>query len=207
MLVLVWLSSMAHAQGAGSGLERSGAGIDQGRPGDRARALDLLQVNPLAIITLPAVREELQLSEEQSQRIREILSKARSGEDATPERRRALSDAVLREVESVLTTKQRERFGQILLWVAGPVAIVRPEVAEKVGLTREQLQKLVELVRDFAQAARRDEANPPDRQALRERVRKARAELDAKILDLLTAEQRAAWERLRGPEFRLPGGR
>lgn len=205
MLVLVWLSSMAHAQGAGSGLERTG--IDQGRPGDRARALDVLQVNPLAIITLPSVREELQLSEEQSQRIREILSKARSGEDATPERRRALNDAVLREVESVLTTKQRERFGQILLWVVGPVALVRPEVAEKVGLTREQLQKLVELVREFAQTARRDEANPPDRQALRERVRKARAELDAKILDLLTVEQRAAWDRLRGPEFRLPGGR
>ncbi|MEW5884516.1 MAG: hypothetical protein AB1725_09880 [Armatimonadota bacterium] len=200
------IAGAALAQGAGSGLERGGAG--QGRPEDRPPALDLLQMNPLAIITLPAVREELQLTEEQSQKIREILAKARPGGDATPERRRALNDAALREVATILTPEQRGRFEQILLWVAGPVAMARPDVARRVGLTQEQSQKIAEMVRGFAQAmAPRADANPPDRQALRERVQKARAELDAKILELLTPEQRAAWDRLRGPEFRLPGGR
>lgn len=204
--VALLIAGSVLGQGAGSGLQRGGEG--PGRPGDRAPALDFLQVNPLALITLPAVREELQLTEEQTGKIREILSRARPGSDATPDRRRALNDAALREVAAVLTPKQRERFEQIMLWVAGPVAMARPEVARRVGLTQEQSQKIAQMVRDFVQSvAPRADANPPDRQALRERIQKARGELDAKILELLTAEQRAAWDRLRGPEFRLPGGR
>lgn len=208
MSIALMLTGGAIAQGAGSGLERSGATAGQGTPGDRPPALDLLQVNPLAIITLPAVREELQLSPEQSEKIREILAKVRQANDPAPGRRGTVNDQAMRDIVSVLTSKQRERFEQILLWIAGPVAIARPEVAAKVGVNPEQSEKIRELVRDFVQAVgRRGEVNPPDRQALRERVQKARAELDAKIIGLLTPEQRTAWDRLRGPEFRLPGGR
>ncbi|MER3413706.1 MAG: hypothetical protein C4341_05620, partial [Armatimonadota bacterium] len=87
VLLVLMLAGGALAQGAGSGLERGGADVGRDQRGDRAPVMDILQVNALAIITLPSVRQELQLSEDQSGKIREILEKARPGADASPERR------------------------------------------------------------------------------------------------------------------------
>ncbi len=205
-LATVVAASMALAQGAGSGLQRGNRG-GAGAPDD-VQAGGMFQVSALMLMGHPAVQNELKLTPEQRTKVNEILAKARQARssDARPGPRGFNEQPFLQEISSVLTPEQRQRFEQIYLWVVGPPALAGEGVARRVGLTEEQVNKIRGLLREHAQQLRpqRTEA-ATDRQAMRERAQKLRAELDQKILAVLTPEQLQRWDQLRGPKFELPG--
>ncbi len=130
---------------------------------------------------------------------------------------RKLQDRATREalasLAEVLDDKQRERFEQLRLQQEGAAALNREDVAEKLRLTaeqREQIRRLLEPRRPGGPAVVGGPDGPggaggpgpfPDFEAMR----RERAEAEAAALALLTAEQRAAWDALRGKPFAFPG--
>lgn len=129
---------------------------------------------------------------------------------------RQLQDRATREalesLAEVLDEKQRERFEQLRLQHEGTAALNREDVAQKLKLTaeqREQIRRLLEPRRPESPAAVGRPDGPggpggpgpfPDFEAMR----RERAEAEAAALALLTEEQRAAWDRLRGKPFAFP---
>jgi Spy/CpxP family protein refolding chaperone len=109
------------------------------------------------------------------------------------------------EAMRVLQPGQRERFEQIQLHVQGARALAREDIAEKVGLTQEQRQQIREIIRENMGGRDGERPNPGEwnPQELRAQMEQRRQEIERKILQVLTAEQRAKWESMLGAPFEL----
>ena len=96
-------------------------------------------------------------------------------------------------MESILLDHQLERLKQLQLQSrlqrgSAADALASTDVREALGVTDEQLEQM-------RQVATEAEAE------LRETIRKATEEARSKVLDVLTAEQRAKWEEMTGTSF------
>jgi hypothetical protein len=178
------------------------------------------------------VQQELQLVDEQQEKVqaaaddmrnrmqeelRDLFSQMR---DLSDEERQERFDEIRKRVESlnadlekrlkkVLLPHQFDRLKQIDLQVRlqqrGAAALTTGELAETLNLTESQREKLEQRAEEI-------------QQELREQIRQLQVEARNKILDVLTAEQRAKIESLMGEQFQLadpgpgfgrggPGGR
>jgi hypothetical protein len=135
-------------------------------------------VTPVLLIGLPAIQEELKLSEAQKKTIRDRnagfderrreaadrLMKAQGGLDQgalmamIADLRRESEEALAR----VLDKPQRERLAQVALQLEGPMAVTRPEIAARLNLADAQLQQIQDLKEQY--------------EALREQLYAAQAE-------------------------------
>src|SRR4051794_22830412 len=138
-------------------------GAESGVPG---------QTNILMIVIAPAVQKELKLDEDQKTRIfelaREGQKKARDlfqaalrgggGGEGGPQALMAagaqLRQVNERAVSKILKPDQKERVDQILLQVDGPLAVSRPEIGKKIGLSQSQTQKVQLTMMQMMQAQR-----------------------------------------------------
>jgi len=112
-------------------------------------------------------------------------------------------------LEELLLPKQFERLEQIALQAQGAAALMTPEVAEKLGLSKEvtaamtkDMEASVEKGREMMQAAMRDR----DREAaggIREKISEMRKELETKLVAHLSDEQKSKFEELKGEPFEL----
>ena len=113
---------------------------------------------------------------------------------------------------AMLTPRQSERLKQIQLQTAIPAALARPEIVKALDISKEQCEK-IRALRD-----RTDEkwlAESPDLRDLSPKERrqkmiefmkksdKAQAEAKKPILDILTPEQRAKFEKLQGKKIEV----
>lgn len=116
--------------------------------------------NALVILLAPAVQDELKLSEDQKNQVFKLVraagAKAREMIQATSRAgggggvdRQAMMAAFAqlrqeneRAAEQVLQSDQKERFSQIMLRVEGPLAVARPEIAAKLGLSQQQTRQV-----------------------------------------------------------------
>ncbi|HTN74906.1 MAG TPA: CotH kinase family protein, partial [Pirellulaceae bacterium] len=102
-------------------------------------------------------------------------------------------DAINQQVEAalikLLTDKQAQRLQQLRLQREGAQAFSRPEIAKQLTLSDEQQTKLDELQQQAFSGFGPPRINPEDQ---------------AKALALLTAEQKATWDKLVGAEFKFP---
>ena len=108
----------------------------------------------------------------------------------------------------ILEPKQYERLQQLQLQSEGPMALARPDMADKLGLSQEQRDK----VREIMESARPDRssfANWQDmsdaereqaRTKMRERFEKTRSDLTA----VLIAAQKETWSKMQGKKFDFP---
>jgi serine/threonine protein kinase len=118
------------------------------------------------------------------------------------------------EVARLLTPQQYGRFNQIAIQFAGVHAFSDPAVVKALGLTPEQkeqvrvLQGKTRLPGPMFRPPGRVPPKPPGRpEGARWRgVRKRMEEARAKVLALLTQEQKAKWEELIGKPFAVPAG-
>jgi hypothetical protein len=178
----------------------------------------------LELLFSPDVREEIELVEEQEEQLRDLQNKMRDGmrsvfteirdlpeeerRDAMMARMQEQQESIKKEMESILLDHQLERLKQLQLQSqlqgGAANALASNDVREALGLTDEQLEEM-------RQVASEAEAE------LREQIRKATEEARSKVLDVLTAEQRAKWEQMTGASFNFqnrgpfggggPGGR
>lgn len=155
----------------------------------------------ISLIDDPQVAAQLDLSPETAEKIK-ALAEERESEaiDFTldikdlPADERAERLAEFRaETESkglaLLTAEQQAKLKQIQVSRAGVQAFADPKVAEQLGLTPEQTEKVTALLADLQRST--SQGSEAQRQF-------ARARLEREIVALLTPEQKATWEKLTG---------
>jgi Spy/CpxP family protein refolding chaperone len=169
----------------------------------------------VGLLRSPQVQQELKLTDQQKQQLEQLgeqwREKMRGLRDLPPEERRQKVQGMRAEVEKqlsqILNEQQMKRLKQIALQVEGYAALERPEIADQVGLTKEQRQKIRDILRQ-ADEKRREafQQGQGDRQAAFQRMREIRQWVDGEIEKLLTAEQKKKWQELVGAPFKFEGG-
>ncbi len=163
----------------------------------------------LELLFSPAVRDEIELVDEQVEALQGLGNKMRDGMRSVfadirnlpeEERRDAMmagmqeqQEKIKKEMESILLDHQLERLKQLQLQSRlqrgnTADALAASDVRETLGLTDTQLEQM----RQVAQEAEVE---------LREKIRKATEEAQSKVLDVLTSDQRAKWESMTGAAF------
>jgi Spy/CpxP family protein refolding chaperone len=169
----------------------------------------------VGLLRSPQVQQELKLTDQQRQRLEQLgeqwREKMRGLRDLPPEERRQKVQGMRAEVEKqlsqILNEQQMKRLKQIALQVEGYAALERPEIAEQVGLTKEQRQKIRDILRQAGEKRREAfQQGQGDRQAAFQRMREIRQWVDGEIEKLLTAEQKKKWQELVGAPFKFEGG-
>ena len=169
----------------------------------------------VGLLRSPQVQQELKLTDQQRQQLEQLgeqwREKMRGLRDLPPEERRQKGEGMRAEVEKQLATilneQQMKRLKQIALQVEGYAALERPEIADQVGLTKEQRQKIRDILRQAAEKRREAfQQGQGDRQAAFQRMREIRQWVDGEIEKLLTAEQKKKWQELVGAPFKFEGG-
>ena len=194
--------------------------------------------NLLRLLRLEQIQKELGLSEEQRTKIKELMQsareemqekreslreKARELRDAKPEERKTRREAMRKtmeehaavirgKIEAVLDSSQLERLLQIVLQLAGPAALTREDVAQKLDLSDEQQQKIKDLQKGLREKMKEvfgsmKDLDPQQRQEKRgevaEKLKALRAEALGELMGVLTPEQKQKLEELKGESFEL----
>jgi hypothetical protein len=156
-----------------------------------------------------SVQDDLKLSQEQVSQVTQLAQKqtaafieARKLEgDERQKKIQELTQANERALADVLKPDQLKRLKQIALQVAlqrGPQAFGEAEVADALGLSGEQKDKLKAII-DDAQKEMSSLPRGPESQKKREEIGKAAAD---KAMEVLTAEQRTKWKDMLGEPFK-----
>jgi len=224
VVVLVAVSvSQAQQRGRGGFGGFGGQGIFGGFGGGGGR---------LALLRMEAVQKELELLDDQKQKIDQLAESLRGqrGGDggerpnfqnmSEQERQQFLQrmrdEAAKREAETrtkladILLPHQLERLDQLYIQRQGVQALQNPEVQAKLKLTDAQKSKLEAVQRDALGRLReafqgaRGGGGGGDFAQLRERMESMRREIEQQMLDVLTAEQKQQFENLKGKPFEFP---
>jgi hypothetical protein len=154
---------------------------------------------PLWLLNRPDVRTEVGLTAEQAvsakHKLEELHARAEGLRGKTgPEvlsARRAIDEAQQHWLETELKAEQRSRLVQIDLQWEGPAALVmRPGVADALGLSTEQRAQLAKAISDHRN-------RPAEAQRAEAHV------LAQQALNVLTPDQRERWKSLLGRPFML----
>jgi Spy/CpxP family protein refolding chaperone len=169
----------------------------------------------VGLLRSPQVQQELKLTDQQKQQLEQLgeqwREKMRGLRDLPPEERRQKVQGMRAEVEKpisqILNEQQMKRLKQIALQVEGYAALERPEIADQVGLTKEQRQKIRDILRQAGEKRREAfQQGRSDRQAAFQRMREIRQWVDGEIEKLLTPEQKKKWQESIGAPFKFEGG-
>jgi hypothetical protein len=124
------------------------------------------------------------------------------------------------KAKAVLNAQQAARLLQVTIWAHGPLAFSEPDVSRELNLTIEQKGALKtigdEYMNERASLAKPLQRRPGVRLTKEEQARQAeestkvaalqddlRAGKQSECLDVLTDEQKARFEKLKGPKFEL----
>jgi len=112
-------------------------------------------------------------------------------------------------VKGVLNDSQYKRFHELDLQLSGPMAVLRPDVSEKLKITDEQRQQIMQAMRP--QGGQRGQGGVQGGQQRRQggppqgmdpaQMEQRRKEQEAKVLALLTDAQRNQWTQMLGNKF------
>jgi hypothetical protein len=163
----------------------------------------------LLLLRQKSVQQELKLSPEVVKKILDFDDKEdeaykkalKLGDKERQEKFDELEKANKKFLEDNLTAEQRKRLEQITLQVSGLHQLNRPEVAKELKLTDEQQRKFAEMLK----AARKelsDLINSKKKEGRNEKLAKLREEIDKKIEDALTDEQKKRVRELVGEPFK-----
>ncbi len=197
---------------------------------------------PAALISMPEVQKELAITDDQKTLINEMQEDLRGQGGQRPdfgsfrdmseaEREKAMAEMRKRGEERnkqaedalkvILSDTQFARYNELQIQRQGLMALTRPDVSEKLALSKEQTDK-IESLREAARpergqfgGGRRPEGQPegerPDFRAMMEQARERQQKLEADTLAVLTPEQKTKWEQMQGKKFDFPqpsfGGR
>lgn len=215
-LLVAGLSSAALAQRGGPG--RAGAPGGFGGPGGFGSSLMFLLQND-------AVKKEIELLDDQSASIEKLAEEMRSKREERPrvdfrnlseqEQEKAYAEMrVRREKEAtaanaklaeILLPHQLKRLREISVQLRGTRALTDAEVATQLKLSDAQKQKLEDVMRQNSEAVWKlfREGNRDEAMAKMEALRK---EGEQKVLAVLTPDQKAQFEKLKGEPFKMPEG-
>jgi serine/threonine protein kinase len=155
----------------------------------------------LFLLGQPAVQQELKLSREQAKRVKELLDFG----DRPPSNDEAVSAE--HGLTEVLQPNQSARLEQVIRQTRGPYALLDPESAQELGLTKRQIEQLQDVLHRLwhPNGHRKGKSSGREGQG-RERESPPRPpdsrQVEEKALKVLNAEQRTCWRALQGKPFR-----
>ncbi|MFN8221301.1 MAG: Spy/CpxP family protein refolding chaperone [Fimbriimonadales bacterium] len=217
LVVVAAMAAMAMAQGGGGG-GRGGAGGGQGRMGFGGGG------GLLNTVQRADVQKELAITDAQKTKIEDLATKARedrrammeemrnSGGQPDMEAMRAANEKMAakqkKDLEGILNADQLKRLGEIDIQLQGGRALMNPEVQKKLNLTDDQKKKLTDIQADQREKMQqamedlRSGGGQPDRTEMQKVMEKLNAENSAAMLAVLTAEQKAQFEAMKGKPFK-----
>lgn len=112
----------------------------------------------------------------------------------------AIETDFVTKVDKILNAEQRQRFLSLVLQLRGPSALTDPGTAEALKLSEEQQQKLADTLTDYNGRLKKDLTNFGKNQNVLAMgfLLLLRKERDQALLDVLTAEQKEEWTKLKG---------
>lgn len=217
--------SFEQAQAQRPGGQRPGGQRGEGqRGGGRLGMLNSPGINQLTMLRNESVQNELKLSGDQKAKVATLGDEVQSefqaaftelGELDPEDRREKMQElqqkalergkGVQRDLAGILSPEQTTRLKQISLQRRGVSALTDDEVAAELKLTDDQKKQLASLqtqneteMRDAFRQAR--EAGAGDRDAMRAKMESLREAANARLLGVLTADQKTQWEQMQGPK-------
>ena len=227
----VAMSSAAFAQpggqgGPGGGM-RGGMGGGRGMGGMRGAGGS----NPLDLLGIEQVQKELDLVDDQKTDLREIGEQLRdkfrtmfSGmEDLPQEQRRAEieklrtkmekeAEVIQEKIADVLMPHQSKRLREIFVQIQGTRALDNKDIAKELKITADQTKKMGEARNSLREAMQGmfQEMQGLDQEErwakmteMREKREKERANIDKKVLAVLSTKQQAQFAEMKGKPFEL----
>ena len=196
--LLVFTAHSAHAQG------RDRGGLRQGN------------VAAVQLLKLDEVRAELKLTTEQKTKVdelhetymtgrRQIFAEVDKESGERGPKMKELREKTADEIAKALEESQQKRLKEIVLQVNGAAELENKEVAAALKITPEQQKKLTEVSKANAKA-RREAINvlrEGGEGSRTEILAKLQAEGDARLLEVLTPEQRKQFEAMQGAKLEL----
>lgn len=190
--------------------------------------------NLVMLLGREEVRTEIELMPDQVEGLRKMAERMRPERpdfdfrNATDEERSAFmakmqaqqaeraADAKA-QLEELLMPKQFERLEQIALQSQGAMALLNPEVAEKLSISKEVTEAMNKDVTASQEEGREmfqklmAEGNREAMGSMREKMEEMRKALETKLVAHLSDEQKTKFEEMKGEKFELPpmtfGGR
>jgi Spy/CpxP family protein refolding chaperone len=181
----------------------------------------------LGLLRMEPVQKDLKLSEEQVGKVNKIGEDLRAsmseeftalrGVEDRAERRKKMSalskqldEKARTQLTSVLSKEQMTRLDQIRMQVRPAIQnLTNKDVAAQLKLTKEQKKKIAGIAKDMR--AKQSELFAGMREASREqrgeayqKGQKLQADADKQALAVLTAEQKTAFEKMKGEKIELP---
>jgi hypothetical protein len=115
-------------------------------------------------------------------------------------------------VKGVLNDSQYKRFHELDLQLSGPMAVLRPDVSEKLKITDEQRQQIMQAMRPQGgqrgqggqggvQGGQQRRQGGPPQGSDPAQMEQRRKEQEAKVLALLTDAQQNQWTQMLGKKF------
>lgn len=163
------------------------------------------------LLMSPDVQKELNMTASQKQKVEALFkSMPRPSMPAPgkrPEPPKGMEDFD-KKLKAILNANQIARLEQLQLQARGPMAMMEPETAKKLGLTEKQKTQ----VRDIFQSSRRPQpplgkpGERPDFEKMQKEAAKYRTELNARLLGILTVDQKKKWTAMTGKPFKFPTG-
>jgi Spy/CpxP family protein refolding chaperone len=179
------------------------------------------------LLGIPEVQKELNLSDEQKTQIDALLADARASLGqlnfqelrnlSADEREKRLGEmrkkfeeagkAFDEKAGKILDAKQVERLHQLQLQREGAMALSRPEVIQKLGLSEEQQAKIKKIQEDARPTGRGGfdpNQSEEERQAARTKMREKFANAQKDCLAVLNDDQMLDWTNMCGKAFKFP---
>ncbi len=155
--------------------------------------------SPAELLTWEAIRDEIELDEEQAKRLAPIFLKMEQEWSAALRR---VTAKYQREVlTSVLEPQQAERLAQIAIQMRGTAVLADANFARRLGLSERQRSRIAKrfaAARDKFDEVSEADAPPDEQFAYLRRVKKA---LDESVLKVLTQEQQRRFDEIKGAPF------
>jgi len=140
------------------------------------------QVDPLNLVRNPQVRKELEVSDEQIQK---------------------LPDAVRKALGDVLNDKQMKRLREIELQQLGARAFNDAKVQKDLKFSEEQRDNVKTILLDSQKESFELFKSKDDFKANMEKVLALQKETNEKLTNVLSSDQKRAWKQMLGDEFKM----
>jgi Spy/CpxP family protein refolding chaperone len=187
---------------------------DGERERGRGRGRGMMGPDLVGLALQKSVSEELKLTSDQIDRLKQLPEPERRGrgENAEERQKSRLEAFQAREkkVAEILEPGQLTRLKQINYQVMGPRAFMLPPVGEALNLTGEEKEKIQSAAekgfREFGRLMESGAIKEGDSEEIKEANRTEFAKVDAatmeKIMAVLTPEQQSKWKEMLGEPFK-----
>jgi len=172
------------------------------------------------LLQAPTVQKDLNLTEDQQAKIKELSEKARAGmaelfqgmRDLSPEEQQARraemgkrAEEQRKSLEGILLPNQVARLKEIVLQRRGLSALQDKEIQETLALSDEQKEKLKTIQADARKKSQEVFQNQDlEQQARREKLQEIQKEASEAATAVLTSEQKEKFEKMQGTKLDIP---